>query len=63
MSCVGSATIDMKVEKEVTIQGIYELDKGTLKICVGLDGKKRPTEFTSTENSGTSLLVLEREKK
>jgi uncharacterized protein (TIGR03067 family) len=58
------ATIDLTVEKaKLTIQGIYELDKGVLKICVGLDGKKRPTEFTSTENSGTILLVLEREKK
>jgi uncharacterized protein (TIGR03067 family) len=63
------ATIDLTIEKaklttaKQTIKGIYELDKDTLKICVGLEGDKRPTEFKSGEKSGTALLVLEREKK
>jgi len=58
------ATIDLTFEKaKPTIQGIYELDKDTLKICVSLGKDKRPSEFKSTGNSGTSLLVLEREKK
>jgi len=58
------ATIDLTFEKQGqkrTIPGIYELDKDTLKICIG--GGKRPTEFKSTKNSDTNLLILEREKK
>jgi uncharacterized protein (TIGR03067 family) len=57
------ATIDITVDKKLTLQGIYELDKDTLKICVGLEGVKRPADFKAGENSGCSLLVLEREKK
>jgi len=58
------ASIDLTIEQaKPTIQGIYELDKDTLKICVGLEGNKRPTEFKSAANSGTSLLILQREKK
>jgi uncharacterized protein (TIGR03067 family) len=56
-------TIDLKLQEELTLPGIYELDKDTLKICVDMRGKERPMEFVSTEKSGTFLLVLEREKK
>jgi uncharacterized protein (TIGR03067 family) len=55
-------TIDLTIGKR-TLQGIYELDKDTLKICVSLEEDKRPTEFTSTDKSRTSLLILQREKK
>jgi hypothetical protein len=34
-----------------------------LKVCISFDESKRPTEFQSTVDSGTSLVVLEREKK
>jgi uncharacterized protein (TIGR03067 family) len=44
--------------------GIYKLEKGQLLLCVALDFKPpRPTEFTSTQKTGTVLLVLERERK
>jgi uncharacterized protein (TIGR03067 family) len=57
------ATIDLKVNEKLTIQGIYELDKDALKICFGLEGSKRPAEFASTGQSKTGLLILQREKK
>jgi len=55
------ATIDLTLDETRTLQGIYELDKDALKICVGLSGEKRPGEFKSTRES--TLLILEREKK
>ncbi len=42
--------------------GIYELDGDTYKYCVAPAGKPRPTEFTSKEGSGHSLIVSKREK-
>jgi uncharacterized protein (TIGR03067 family) len=57
-------TIDITLEKsKPTIYGIYELDKDTLKICFSLVGNKRPDKFVASENSGTGLLILQREKK
>jgi uncharacterized protein (TIGR03067 family) len=43
--------------------GIYELDKDDWKICLGLAGKDRPTEFASKPGSGHVLETLKREKK
>ena len=51
--------------KKVTIQGIYELDGDTLKIC-HFDGDKKATEGRPKElvaNEHTILAVLKREKK
>ena len=45
-----------------TIQGIYELDGDTYKLCVGLAGKPRPSEFVSKPGSGHALEVLKRVK-
>jgi uncharacterized protein (TIGR03067 family) len=42
--------------------GIYELDGDTYKVCMGLTGKPRPTEFASKPGSGHVLEVLKREK-
>jgi len=41
--------------------GIYELDGNRLKLCWRHGGKERPHAFTSTEGSGTRLLIAERE--
>jgi uncharacterized protein (TIGR03067 family) len=50
-------------EKGKTSFGIYELDGETLKICIGLVDKPRPSEFASKAGSGHVLEVLKREKK
>lgn len=42
----------------VDIKGIYELDRDTLKLCLGAQDK-RPTEFS---DKGSSLIVLKRQK-
>lgn len=38
-----------------TIQGIYELDKRSLKICSDLSGKTRPTRFESKPDTQSFL--------
>jgi uncharacterized protein (TIGR03067 family) len=49
--------------KGKTIQGIYELEGDTLKVCVVLpDRGERPTEFSGKAGSGCSLTVYKREK-
>jgi uncharacterized protein (TIGR03067 family) len=42
--------------------GIYTVEKGNLKICWALPGKDRPTEFTTTAESGNFLIVLQSAK-
>jgi uncharacterized protein (TIGR03067 family) len=49
--------------KGKTILAIYELKDDTLRVCYQLQGKKRPTEFKSTANSGLFLVTYEREKR
>ena len=57
-------TVDIASEGEKEeVQGIYELEGDTLRVCWGLSEKKiRPTQFTSKQGSGQSLVVLKREK-
>jgi uncharacterized protein (TIGR03067 family) len=61
-------TIDNEVtagdQKGKTIQGIYEIDGDTLRVCVVLPGRgERPTEFSGRAGSGCNLTVYKREKK
>jgi uncharacterized protein (TIGR03067 family) len=49
-------------DKGKTVQGIYELDGDTYRVCMGLPGKSRPTAFESKPGSGHVLEVLKREK-
>jgi uncharacterized protein (TIGR03067 family) len=61
-------TIDTEVTagdlKGNTIQGIYEIDGDTLRVCVVLPGKcERPTEFSGKAGSGCNLTIYKREKK
>src|SRR5262249_26588067 len=42
--------------------GIYDLDGDTCKVCLGLEGKPRPSEFVSKPGSGHVLEVLIRSK-
>ena len=43
--------------EEVTMQGIYEFEGDTYKVCLAQPGKPRPTEFKTSENSGCTLTV------
>ena len=45
------------------LQGIYELDGDTLKICLGLPGKDRPTELSAKEGAKQTLYTYKRDKK
>jgi uncharacterized protein (TIGR03067 family) len=58
--------IDLKViggtQKDVTMEGIYELKGDQLKLCVKVIGNERPTKFATAEGSNTALLLLKRQK-
>jgi uncharacterized protein (TIGR03067 family) len=45
------------------LPGIYELDGDSLKICLGLPGKDRPTEPSAKEGAKQTLYTYKREKK
>jgi uncharacterized protein (TIGR03067 family) len=49
------------VQKDVVMEGIYEVKDGEIKMCVKVFGKDRPTEFASPEGSSIVLVVLKRE--
>ncbi len=50
-------------EKGTTFEGIYEVGKDELKLCVALAGKERPTKFESRAGTQEVLAVFKREKK
>jgi uncharacterized protein (TIGR03067 family) len=52
----------ISAEKEVML-GIYALEENGYKVCFAPAGKPRPTEFTSTPESGYILQSWERQKK
>jgi uncharacterized protein (TIGR03067 family) len=43
--------------------GIYELNGDTLKVCWPLDGKTRPTNFTTKPGSNRTLVIWQRQEK
>jgi uncharacterized protein (TIGR03067 family) len=45
------------------VPGIYELNGDTLKICLGLPGKDRPTELSAKEGAKKTLYTYKRKKK
>lgn len=44
----------------VKVQGIYELDGDTLKICFAAAGKPRPTEFTTKADRDHGMFAFKR---
>jgi uncharacterized protein (TIGR03067 family) len=49
--------------RKETMQGIYELTKDRMKVCLGAPGEKRPTQFATKEDLKVVLLVFKRQKK
>jgi uncharacterized protein (TIGR03067 family) len=60
-------TIDVKPDsgsnKGKTLLGIYELDGDSLKICLALPGRDRPTAFTTAAENGQQLVVYKQGKR
>jgi uncharacterized protein (TIGR03067 family) len=60
-------TIDVKPDsgsnKGKTLLGIYELDGDSLRICLALPGKDRPTALVTAAENGQQLVVYKREKR
>jgi uncharacterized protein (TIGR03067 family) len=42
----------------VQVQGIYEVNGDTLKVCYAAPGQPRPTEFSSQPGSGNRMFVM-----
>jgi uncharacterized protein (TIGR03067 family) len=55
-----SATVIRGEHKGDILQGIYELDGDSLKICMDLEGQTRPKEFKTEPKSGFTLMVCKR---
>jgi uncharacterized protein (TIGR03067 family) len=49
-------------DKGKVLQGIYQLQGDSWKLCIGQPGKPRPTEFAAPAHSGHMLIDLKREK-
>jgi uncharacterized protein (TIGR03067 family) len=57
-------TIDIKLEgADKPIQGIYELEGDTFKLCYAAPGEARPKEFATKTGSGLTLAVWKKAKK
>ncbi|MHC5541518.1 TIGR03067 domain-containing protein [Singulisphaera rosea] len=54
-------TLNEGLRQKITYFGIYENKGDTLRVCFGLEGKPRPTEFESKPQGGRILEVLTRE--
>jgi hypothetical protein len=44
-----------------TLEGIYQLDGDTWKICLKVSGKERPTKFETKAGSELVLATLKRQ--
>ena len=56
-------TIDLTMtsgeKKDITMKGILEMKDSRMRVCMAKEGGPRPTEFSSTEENGQILEVLE----
>jgi uncharacterized protein (TIGR03067 family) len=55
-------TVTAGVQKDVVMEGIYELKGDELRICAKVFGKDRPGKFESTDGSSVVLIVFKRDK-
>ena len=53
-------TVGAGIQKDATMEGIYEFKDKELRICMKVFGKDRPGEFASPDGSSIVLLVLKR---
>lgn len=53
-------TVGAGVQKDASMEGIYEFRGKELRICIKVFGKDRPTEFSSPDGASVALLVLKR---
>jgi uncharacterized protein (TIGR03067 family) len=62
----GTKTIDITnangADKDKSFHGIYELKGNEFRVAFAAAGKPRPTQFTSTPDSGTWIHVWQRAK-
>ncbi len=53
-------SIDVTTDSGEQLPGIYEAGNGTFKVCYGINGGSRPTEFKSADGSNTILATYKR---
>jgi uncharacterized protein (TIGR03067 family) len=52
--------MDVTTNNGDRMQAIYELSGDTMRVCYGINGAPRPTEFKSTDGSNQILAVYKR---
>jgi uncharacterized protein (TIGR03067 family) len=55
--------IDGREDGNPVVKGIYLLVGDTLKVCIALPGKDRPTEFVTRQGTNSTLMILQRAAK
>lgn len=55
-------TVAGGVQDGAAMEGIYDLKKDELRLCVKVFGNERPLEFKSSDGSSIALLTLKRDK-
>lgn len=55
-------TVAGGVQKDVKLEGIYELKGDVLRLCVKVGGTDRPSEFKSPDGASIALITLKRQK-
>ena len=53
-------TVAGGIQKDASMEGIYELKDTELRICIKVFGKDRPDTFASPDGSSTALIVLKK---
>ena len=53
-------SVSLGVQKDTSMEGIYEFKGDDLRFCVKVFGKDRPTEFSSPDGASIALVVLKR---
>jgi uncharacterized protein (TIGR03067 family) len=55
-------TVTAGGQKDIVLEGIYEIKDDELKICVKIGAKERPTKFDSPAGSSIAYMVFQRVK-